>query len=1154
MLAQDLGLLVIGENAEMLRQRIAAFTVEAAQSKALAQQAEQARQEAEAKTKQAEQARQEAETKTKQAEQAQQEAEATTKQAEQAQQEAEATTKQAEQARQEAEAKATASATRTREMELSRDRILHCMNAAQHDTNDANYRREQAEAAVTHAVAQASQAQAERDAVLLSSTWQMTWPIRMVASRLSPMLRRPLRGTLKLAWWSLTLKLPRKLKERRAALSLDSLPAPCQGVHLNRRSETPSPEPQIVSTPQIAYLNDDAVADTALYGLWTERFDRLQPADRTAIQWHIASGQLPSLLVLVFFGTASQAFVDESLDGLGHQLFGSWRAILCFDRDCESRVVAHSKARTEGDGRFIVVYAPLGKPDMQAIAGLEETTHLLVMSGDTVLREIALYGFAAAASENPEACLIYSDEDRVDTEGRRSAPWFKPDFSPELLRGIPYLGNCALLQQSKFDLPNLIEQVSATLGVAVFLSRYATTMPDGAVTHVPFMLHGHVGIRTQPDNLPLTAELREVDLPSVTIIIPTRDRVDLLDSCLASIESTSYPPEKIEVMVTDRDLNEPETLRFLLSADLDGRVRLVRDGEAFNYGRLSNRAASRAVGDVLVFLDNGTEANRSDWLRLLVNYAMQPDVAAVGVKLLYADHTIQHGGMVLGISGVAGFAHGGIAESDGGYQNLANLTREVSVVTGACMAIRRSVFWELGGFNEALAIAFQDVSLCLEALQRGYRNIFIAEPLAIYRGSKNPDLADTSAKRAMFLEEATHVRTRYASLFKNDPYYSPNLSLERAFHVAWPPRTRKLWRRFACRNGAPIRVLMLSITHEVGHGVAVVLNRQSVDLASRGFEVFIGGPQGRNEFTYEGCHRVCLEGPQEAACFAFEHDIDCIVAHTPPFFSTVRWLGVWPRSIIYDYGEPNPELFPDTEARRAILTEKQHCYALADRVFAISHSVQAESGFPQAGVIRLGNTHLAVWDDEMAVRRRSVRASLGFADKLVVLNVCRFQHAERCYKGVDIYARVLDELGLVRPDLRARIVFALSGKANDEDAREMEALGLQVFSNPSDDELTGLYAAADVYMNFSQWEGYNLGIGQALALGLPVIASDIPAHREFPIFTSSDLGEIARRLSCFADELLATATEAPRRATLFGWDEPLEEFAEAILQLCSEGQ
>jgi glycosyltransferase involved in cell wall biosynthesis len=173
-------------------------------------------------------------------------------------------------------------------------------------------------------------------------------------------------------------------------------------------------------------------------------------------------------------------------------------------------------------------------------------------------------------------------------------------------------------------------------------------------------------------------------------------------------------------------------------------------------------------------------------------------------------------------------------------------------------------------------------------------------------------------------------------------------------------------------------------------------------------------------------------------------------------------------------------------------------------------------------------------------------------DKVVVLNVCRFHREERFYKGVDAYAGVCKELYSAHPDLRQRVVFVLCGKATEEDVSAVGALGVRVFANVDDAELINLYIAADIYLNLSRWEGYNLGIGQALALGLPVIASDIQAHREFPIVTSDDPVEMVSRLRRIADDLVGGAAGATRRPTVYTWEEPLTQLALEITELCRQ--
>jgi glycosyltransferase involved in cell wall biosynthesis len=183
-------------------------------------------------------------------------------------------------------------------------------------------------------------------------------------------------------------------------------------------------------------------------------------------------------------------------------------------------------------------------------------------------------------------------------------------------------------------------------------------------------------------------------------------------------------------------------------------------------------------------------------------------------------------------------------------------------------------------------------------------------------------------------------------------------------------------------------------------------------------------------------------------------------------------------------------------------------------------------------------------------RRERTRARQGWEGKAIVLNVCRFHRAERRYKGIDLYAEVADRFRKAYPAQAGNVVFVLAGKGTREDVAEVEALGISALANVSDAELTELYAAADIYMSFSQWEGYNLGIGQALALGLPVIASDIPAHREFGIPTTNDPAAAAEALAALVEAALSGRLLTERTPKLWTWDEPLVAFAAEVENAC----
>jgi GT2 family glycosyltransferase/glycosyltransferase involved in cell wall biosynthesis len=879
--------------------------------------------------------------------------------------------------------------------------------------------------------------------------------------------------------------------------------------------------------------------DVKLYQIWIERFDELRSDDVAVIRQHIAQLRGSRPLLLMLFDADSSPHAAEAVRHLRKQLFADFDAWLHFPEDCAEADVKAAKRAAAADARFRILREPFATADLPP-AGADT---VILAEGGVFLREHALYLYLAAACEAPERCLVYADEDHLDRAGIRRRPKFKPIFSPELLRRRSYLGPCVLLRGESIDIPALFRR--GPEGIGELSRETALALGGEAVRHIPFVAYHDV--RDRLDQTVIRGELLLPDqsLPTVSIIIPTRDKLDLLEPCLVSIrERTAYPGGKYEILVVDNGSRDPEMLGFLREAASSGAIRLIKDGRDFNYAHLSNLGESDSSGEVLVFLNNDTVVEDSNWLKLMVSQAMQDDVAAVGAKLLYPDGTVQFGGTVLGIQAVAGHAHVGLDKNDGGYRGMANVTHEVSALTGACLAIRRKVFEELGRFDEELAVACNDVLLCVEALERGYRNLYIGRPLMVHCESKSRGFDDTQEKRELFLEEARHMRSKHRRIFRDDPYYSSNLSYERTYELAFPPRREKPWRTLARKDG-PLRVLMLSIVHERGHGVPVVLQKQAEHLARLGHKVLVGGPTVHGGIRYEGCELVRLNDPGDAAAYSVSQDIDVIVAHTPPFYSVVRWLGDWPRCILYDYGEPPIQWFDDAAGRRRVHFEKRLVFGIAEQVFAISEAVRAEIARDDVGVIPLGNTHLSTWSDA-SLRRERARRARGFGDRVVVLNVCRFHRAERRYKGVDHYAQVAQRFRSLHPDLGPDTVFVLCGKAAAEDVEQAEALGLTVIANASDAELIDLYAAADIYMNFSQWEGYNLGIGQALAFGLPVIASDIAAHREFGVMTRNETAAAVSALEALVSSARSGALLHERKPKLWSWDAPLAQFAEII--------
>lgn len=875
-------------------------------------------------------------------------------------------------------------------------------------------------------------------------------------------------------------------------------------------------------------------AAVAEYVLWQDRFDT--PTEPDIIRLKQTEADQPDTLIVARFSAATVRHIDRTVDTLRNGIGIRWKAQIILADDAKADSVEYAAS----DERVRILSAESARFRFQR----EERpggSVMVLLDGGALPRPHGIRVLVDALVSNPNATIAYCDEDMLRADGTSDDPWFKPAYSPLLAAQGALFGRMVAVRMSDKTADTLRSMAAPDATVDAIARDIAKRCGKSAVVHVPHVLFHNVTPRPSPVavSLPLLPEI----LPTTSIIIPTRDAWDVLSICLDSLERTDWPRDRLEIIVVDNGSTDPATLEGLSSGEQTGRIRVLRDPGRFNYSRLNNMAVRAARGDLLVLLNNDTEILDPAWLRTLAAYALQPQAGAVGSKLLYPDRTVQHGGVVLGIQGVAGHAHLFLDADEGGYQSLATLTHEVAAVTGACLAVTRDAYEAVGGLDETFQVSFNDIVFCLDLIASGRTNVYVAAPLLMHHESKTRGLDDKPEKIRRARSEARRAWMRHADLLRDDPYYSPNLSLEIPYALAFAPRRRAAWRQ---ATGATLKIMMLSLTHAQGHGVAVVIDQQVRHLASRGHEIIVAGVRGKRDFDYGGRSVIEVHDPRSAATLAADHGVDVIVAHTPPYFSVARWTGAYPPVIAYDYGEPEPDFFPEAAIRREIQAEKDASLSMCGRVFAISNAVAAEATSPPGRVIPLGNAHLGRWTPQSAERRRRIRLERGWEDCFVVLNVCRFHAAERAYKGVDLYADVQAALQVIDPELSIRTVFVLCGKGDPTDVVAMQDRCLSVFANVTDEEMADLYAAADLYANFSRWEGYNLGIGQALAMGLPVVASDIPAHRAFGVTVVSSAAEAARRVRDFGRQ---PPERVPR---VWEWDESLRAFAAEIEDIAAE--
>lgn len=295
---------------------------------------------------------------------------------------------------------------------------------------------------------------------------------------------------------------------------------------------------------------------------------------------------------------------------------------------------------------------------------------------------------------------------------------------------------------------------------------------QGAPVHLPKMLHRRCS-RPLPV-IPAAPAIKDRDLPPVSIIVPTRNRVDLLRTCLDGVAETAYPD--IEVIIVDNDSDDPETLAYLNGLD-PARHKIIRQSGAFNFSAINNRAAREARGHLLCLLNNDIEMTRPDWLRIMAVQAQRVDVGAVGARLLYPDGRIQHAGVVIGMGNAAGHAHKLLQPDEEGYFQRHSLPQFTTAVTAACLVVEKEKYMAVDGLNEMdFAVAFNDVDFCLRLNQRGWQSFYEPRATLIHHESVSRGLDRDSVGAARFAKELSALQRLWRTDEVTDPFHHPQLS------------------------------------------------------------------------------------------------------------------------------------------------------------------------------------------------------------------------------------------------------------------------------------------------------------------------------------------------------------------------------------------
>jgi GT2 family glycosyltransferase len=416
--------------------------------------------------------------------------------------------------------------------------------------------------------------------------------------------------------------------------------------------------------------------------------------------------------------------------------------------------------------------------DKETIAKSLDASHALILPAHCVLHPHALGYLGHAIDTRPDTQLLYTDSDHLH-QGAHVEPLFKPDFDPVLLEQVNYIGSAVVLDRCL--LINVLAKPADMLG-GQFLSQIAFC--DKEVIHIKKVL---VGERKMPPNRRYPADFYKKiafdnafcenhTAPFVSVIIPTRDQLVLLQQAVSSIlQLTTY--SYYEIIIVDNDSQDRATRDYLEIMSERENIQVIAFSGEFNYSAINNQAVAVARGEYLCLLNNDVKVITPHWLEAMLGYAQRPSIGCVGAKLYYANDTVQHAGVVLSPDTIAQHAFAYASKHDAGYMGLLNVTHCVSAVTGACLMVAKSIYLSVDGLNAAdLKVAYNDIDFCLKVMRAGYRNVFTPEAELYHFESISRGIAETPEEKSQYSHERAYMLLRWREQLAQDPYYNTNFS------------------------------------------------------------------------------------------------------------------------------------------------------------------------------------------------------------------------------------------------------------------------------------------------------------------------------------------------------------------------------------------
>lgn len=526
----------------------------------------------------------------------------------------------------------------------------------------------------------------------------------------------------------------------------------------------------------------------------------------------------PRISILIPVYKPDMDYLSECIDSVIKQAYENWELCISDDATGSDALEKYLRKLSAADPRIKITFRQTnGHISANSNSALELATgqYVALLDQDDILGSHALYELVTRVNQNPGAKILYSDEDKLDCDGARNTPHFKPDWNKDLLYSTNYISHLGVYDRElvidvggfrvgyegsqDYDLvlrcsakvaesdiehiPRILYHWRASEGsTAQFAEDKPYTWDSGLLALKDFMASQSAGAEVQKGIYANTFRVKwpvPKQLPLVSLIVPTRNGGKVLRKCVASIlAKTDYP--NIEILIIDNQSDSRDTLTYLKKLKKKSGIDVLKFDEPFNFSKIVNYGVENAKGEFIGLVNDDVEVVNQNWLTEMLGLASREDIGCVGAKLYYPDETIQHAGVILGINGVASHSHKNFPRSARGYFGRLVLTQDYSAVTAACLLVDKNVFTLVGGFDEInLSIAFNDIDFCLKVRSEGYINVWTPWAELYHYESLTRGYEDTEEKLARFNAEVAFMKHKWGSELINDPAYNPNLTLDR---------------------------------------------------------------------------------------------------------------------------------------------------------------------------------------------------------------------------------------------------------------------------------------------------------------------------------------------------------------------------------------